>query len=171
MGHPRFLRLSLVLLALATVACQGPTPTVNDTGDPGPARSEPAAEEAVIEAHEALVRAYETGDTDAFLSLLWPSADLMIFHPLVEDRFDGIEEARSEVGRMFGRLGGASWIEVHPALFVEGDVAWFTSHVLVEAPGVDHKFVGRGTEVWVRRDGIWLLAHGHWSEHPGIYAD
>jgi ketosteroid isomerase-like protein len=72
---------------------------------------------------------------------------------------------------MFERLGNASWTEVHPALFVEGDVAWLTSHVLVESPEVERKFVGRGTEIWIRRDGQWRLVHGHWSEHPAIYAD
>jgi ketosteroid isomerase-like protein len=138
---------------------------VDDTGDPG---GQVSAEHEVLEAHRALILAYETSDHGAFLDLLLPSEDLLIFHPTLEDRFEGIEEAREEVGRMFGRYDELTWTEAHPELIVRGEVAWVTSHVLVESPDLEHPFVGRASEVWVRHNDEWRLAHGHWSQQPEL---
>jgi ketosteroid isomerase-like protein len=67
---------------------------------------------------------------------------------------------------MFGGYEEMSWTEVHPALQVRGDVAWLTYNVLAESPDLEHPFIGRGTEIWVRHNDEWRLAHGHWSAQP-----
>jgi len=157
------------LLAFATAAallsgCAAPS------GEPGspshPATTPEQDMNAVIVVHQSLARAYENGDADAFVALLRPSPDLLIFHPRLENRFDGVEEIRSQMGRMFARLGGAKWTDVHPQVVVDGDVAWLTGQVLIEAPGLEYPFVGRATEIYVRGDDGWRLGHAHWSEDP-----
>ena len=87
----------------------------------------------------------------------------MIFHPFLEDRFDGIEEAKAGLAKMTERLSDVSWTEVHPVVLLDGDVGWVTSQVLIKAGSMDQPFVGRGTEVWLRYEDGWRLVHGHWS--------
>jgi ketosteroid isomerase-like protein len=123
-------------------------------------------ERAVVEAHRTLIAAYEAGDVYAFVSLLDPSPSLLIFHPLLESRFDTIAQVREGLGKMFEHLGGASWTDAHALVTVWGDVAWVTSHMAVEAPGLSRPFIGRGTEIWVRDAGSWRLTHAHWSADP-----
>ncbi len=124
---------------------------------------------AVVAAHEALIRAYEAGDVDGFVGLLDPSPGLLIYHPRLVHRYTGIDEVVGSLPRMFGRLRGASWVDAHTAVHVDGDVAWLNSHILIEAPGMMEPFVGRGTEIWLRRGGAWRLAHGHWSPNPEFH--
>jgi ketosteroid isomerase-like protein len=106
----------------------------------------------VVAAHRMLVQAYRAGDTDTFVGLLDPSPQLLVFHPFLQNRFDGIEKVRSAAPAMFARLGQSQWTDVHPSAVVEGDVAWLTGQVLIEPAGRDRPFVGRGTEIWVRRE-------------------
>jgi ketosteroid isomerase-like protein len=122
----------------------------------------------VIAAHRNLIRAFQEGDVDAAVGLLEHTESLLIFHPYLENRFDGYEEAREGLTRMMQRFPELEWTEVHQALDMEGNVAWLTSQILVKAPGLEPPFVGRGTEIWVRRHGQWRLAHGHWSEHARL---
>ena len=82
------------------------------------------------------------------------------------NRFDGIEEVREAMGRMFARLGGAEWSDHHLIALVEGDVAWITAQVAVESPSLDPPLIGRGTEIYVRKPDGWKLVHGHWSAAP-----
>lgn len=136
---------------------------------PGSAPSPTSLErdrDAVVKAHEALVDGYERGDVAAFVRVLDPSADLLVIHPRLEERFDGIDEVRREIPRMFERLGGAQWSDYHVVVSVHGDVAWLTSHVLVESRNVPDPFLGRGTEIYIRRPDGWKLIHGHWSSAP-----
>jgi ketosteroid isomerase-like protein len=147
---------------------------------PGDSAAEPAAQpvaavepqdfdadaQAVIEAHKALVAAYQSGDVEAYVGLLAPEP--LIYHPFVEDRFDDTEEIRRNLGRMFGRFSERAWTDVHPGVEVNGDVAWLTAHVLIKSPELESAFVGRGTEIWLRTPAGWRLAHGHWSEHAEL---
>ena len=160
-------------LALLGVACGETSPPAGDAGgEPaGPTADAGEGEEAVIAAHRAFVRAFEARDAQAVAALLDPRPGLLIFHPLVENRFDGTDEAREGLARMFARLSSLEWTEVHQQLEVEGSVAWLTSQVLLQSPDLASPFAGRGTEIWVRLDGQWRLTHGHWSEHAGLDAD
>jgi len=163
-GRPGSAALAaLAAVAVAVLSCVAPPPPAGGTtraADPD------RDTRAVIEAHEALIEAYETADTDAFVALLEPSAELLIFHPRLVDRFDGIDRAKQGLARMFERLGGAKWSVFHPIVIVRGEVAWVTSHVLIESPTLEAPLLGRGTEIWVRRGEGWRLVHGHWSEDP-----
>jgi ketosteroid isomerase-like protein len=175
MPLPRALSLLLVCACLGAAGCAAPqspsdpavepetreTEAVDSQGSEGDAQ-------AVMEAHEALVDAYERGDIEAFVNLLAPSPDLLIYHPFVEDRFDDIDEIRQKLGRMFGRFSERAWTDAHPSVVVNGDVAWVASHVLIKSPDLDSAFVGRGTEIWLRVPAGWRLVHGHWSEHAEL---
>lgn len=136
------------------------------TGGDGASPSNLEADrQAVIEAHLALVHAYEYGDAERFINGLDSSPELLIFHPRLHNRFGGIEQVRLDITRMFGRIGKARWTDVHQAVVVEGDTAWLTAQVVVESPNID-TFVGRATEIYRRRADGWRLAHAHWSANP-----
>jgi ketosteroid isomerase-like protein len=144
------------------VACKAPPPTA-------PSRTEvsPEVQRALIDAHTTLIRAYEEGDVDAFVALLDPSPNLLIFHPMSEDRFTSIAEIRKEMPRMFAKVGRVTWTDAHPIVIQRGDIAWITSNFLLDSPELPYHFVGRGTEIWVHDGTSWRLIHAHWSEQPG----
>jgi ketosteroid isomerase-like protein len=154
----------MLSLGLLAGGCAAPNQSVPES------RGEPtdvvADSQAVIDAHRTLVQAYESGDADAFTDMLVATPQLLIFHPLMENRFDGIEEVRENLGSMFTRLGQASWLDAHPVVIVKGDVAWLTTQLVIESPNLEAPFVGRGTELWLRQGDGWRLVHGHWSRIP-----
>ena len=125
-------------------------------------------EQSLIDAHLALIAAFQNLDADAFVALLEPTQPLLIFHPLLENRFDGRDEAREGVARMFSRMDDVSWTDVHPTVMIRGELAWVTSQILVTSSHMSDPFVGRGTEIWIRGDDGWKLIHGHWSEHAKL---
>ncbi len=161
-GRTRLLLSVVCVLVAASCAA----PSDGDAGGAPAVRDTKADYDAVVAAHESLVQAYEAADVSAYTALLDPEVELLLFHPKLSDRFVGIDETREKLSQMFSRIAPANWLDVHPAVVVEGDVAWYTSHVLVESTSLATPFVGRGTEVWVRRDSRWRLAHGHWSPNP-----
>jgi ketosteroid isomerase-like protein len=122
--------------------------------------------QAVVAAHTALVEAYEAGDIEAFAARLDPGAELLLFHPRADNRFDDIDDLREAMPRMFENIENAVWTDAHALVSVEGDVGWVTAEFLLEADGLAQPFVGRSTEIWARRDGEWRLVHAHWSQNP-----
>lgn len=155
-----------VALCLAAFACAGAEPGGEDAAQVEP--TEVPDEMGLIAAHKALIAAMETGDVAGLTALLDPSSDLMIFHPFLENRFNGIGEVDQGLSRMFGELGSVSWTEAHGKIDMEGNVGWLTSHVLIKSPALPSPFVGRGTEIWVRGPGGWRLKHAHWSENAEL---
>lgn len=153
-----------------TLACQAPErPQVSDEARPSAEQMTARADEgAVIAAHRSLIRAFEEADADSARALLEPKPGLLIFHPFLENRFDGYEEVGEGIERMLARLTPLEWTEVHQSLQINGDVAWLTFQVLVKSPALESPFVGRGTEIWVRSYDEWRLIHGHWSEHARL---
>jgi len=167
----RLFGLTLVSgLALLAGACgEAGRPGANATREPAAPPVDPhEAEGAVIAAHGELVRAFQERDAQAVAALLDSAPGMLIFHPFVENRFDGYDEAREGLTRMFARLRSLEWTEVHQTLEIEGNVAWLTSQVLLQSPDLASPFVGRGTEIWIRRDERWRLTHGHWSQHARL---
>lgn len=162
--------LSTLVLAVALVGCpggdRGPDEAATKADSDLPADGED--EMGVIAAHQALIAAMEAGDVAAVTALMDPTANLLVFHPFVENRFDGIGEVDEGLDVMFGHLGPVSWTEAHSSLDMEGNVAWMTSHVLIKTPEMPGPFVGRGTEIWVLRPGGWRLTHAHWSENAEV---
>jgi len=166
-------RLPIVVvcaLAMTCLSCQAPSePEVSRSAEPSEVSMVARSDEgAVIAAHRSLIRAFQDGDVETVVGLLEPKEGLLIFHPFLENRFDGYEETREGLERMMERVTELEWTEVHQAVRMEGNVAWLTSQILVKTPALEPPFVGRGTEVWVRRHGQWRLAHGHWSEHARL---
>lgn len=153
-----------VALALACAACATPPPD-RDTVQPA-AATEGDERDGLLEAHLALMRAFENGDADSLTRLLDESGGLLVFHPMKADRFDGIEQVQEGLSTMFSREGSRTWSEYHPLLQVAGDVGWITSHSTIEAPTRKESVAMRGTEVWRRRAGTWRLVHAHWSVQP-----
>lgn len=158
--------IPLVVLAAALLvpACTG-TPT----GEQPPATTTEAKladPGEVVAAHDALMSALRAGDAGALDALLDRGPGLLLFHPRVEPRFDDAADARAAFARMTGRLGPAEWTEVHSSVRVHGEVGWHTSHLAIESDDLAEPFLGRATEIWVRRPGGWRLVHAHWSESP-----
>jgi ketosteroid isomerase-like protein len=155
----------LILLVTASAGCRQAARTAEQEASRNVVDAT-ADRQAVVEAHEALVSAYEHGNIDDFVAGLDPTAELLIFHPRVRARFDGVERVREEMGAMFASLDGADWSDLHAIVRVKGDVAWITAQTLIESPNLDPPFTGRGTEIYVRRPDGWKLTHGHWSSLP-----
>lgn len=153
----------VVSAALVPSGCRNPEAPADEAAS---AASLERDRDEVIDAHLALVDAYDRGDADAFVRVLDPSAELLVFHPRLQARFDGVDEVRRELPRMFARLGEAEWSDLHALVNVHGDVAWLTSEVLVESPNLPQPFAGRATEIYVRKPDGWKLVHGHWSAAP-----
>jgi len=162
--------LATLVLGVSVAGCPGsgggPDPAASANEPDRPADGED--ERGVITAHKALIAAMEAGDVAAVTALMDPSSNLILFYPFVENRFDGISEVDEGLGAMFGQLGPLSWTEAHATMDIDGNVAWMTSHVLIKTPEMPGPFVGRGTEVWVRRPGGWRLTHAHWSENAEV---
>jgi len=164
--RPLALGVLAIGFCLTAFACAGP----QSPGDDAALVEEPdsADEMGLIAAHKALIGAMEAGDVAALTALLDSSPDLLIFHPFLENRFNGIAEVDKGLSRMFGELGGVNWTEAHGKVIMEGNVGWFTSHVLIKSPAMPNTFVGRGTEIWVLGPGGWRLKHAHWSENAEL---
>jgi ketosteroid isomerase-like protein len=156
--------LGAATLLLALLGSFGCTPPA--TEESAPAGDANADQRALVEAHQALVRAFEAGDAERFATLLSDEPPLLIFHPVLENRFDGKAEVLENLPRMMEKTAGATWSEYHPVAWVEGQVGWITSHLTLEAPGLPEPFVGRGTEIWTHASGSWKLVHAHWSYVP-----
>jgi len=158
---------ALAVAVIIALGCAGCTPPAaeRDAAPPSDATSE-GDRAALLDAHLAFMRAMERGDVDGVSALLDDSGDLLIFHPMSADRFDGIEQVREGLRTMFGREGDRSWNEYHPLLKLDGNVGWITSHSVLEAPGKRAGIALRGTEIWRRRGGSWRLVHAHWSVQP-----
>ena len=122
--------------------------------------------QAVLYAHGALVKAFEESDVEAFLRLLDKSDELLLYHPRIQNRLTGLDEIQQALPGMFEALGQTSWLDVHVGVAIEGDTAWLTSQIVIEASEVEVPFTGRGTEIWVRRGDSLRLAHAHWSDDP-----
>ena len=152
----------LGILFVAFCSCSGSTP---EEGTPA-GMAESTDPSGVIEAHERLVRALETSDTEALASILDQSSEFLVFHPKSAKRIDEIDETVRGFERMSRSLGTMEWTEVHAMINRRGDLAWLTSHLLLEAPALDEPFLGRATEIWIRRADGWKLVHGHWSDEP-----
>jgi len=155
-----------VSLCVAVMACTPAGPPGEETDR----AAEPAGPDDIglIAAHKALIGAMEAGDVAAFTALLDPSPDLLIFHPFLENRFNGIGEVDQGLSRMFEELGALSWTEAHGRIDLEGNVGWITAHVLIKSASFPNAFVGRGTEIWVHGPGGWRLKHAHWSENAEL---
>jgi ketosteroid isomerase-like protein len=161
--------LPVLCIGLVVAACSGGGEGASGTTAAGGSEAAGAADEmGVIAAHKQLIDAMEAGDVAAMTALMDPSTNLLIFHPFIENRFEGIGEVDAGLGKMFGELGPVSWTEAHASIGIEGDVAWLTAHVLIKSPALPSPFVGRGTEIWVHRPGGWRLTHAHWSENAEL---
>lgn len=146
---------------LAGCAAEPPVPAeMPDAGDPIADRAE------VVAAHEGLLAAMEAGDGEAVAALVDDRHDVLVFHPVKVTRFDGPDEIAAGIAAMMGRLAPVDVTDVHLQVWTEGDAAWLTSHLLIESDALDEPLAARGTEIWRRNDGVWKLAHAHWSSHP-----
>jgi ketosteroid isomerase-like protein len=150
-----------ILAVLAGCAAE-PQPVV-----PPPDPGDPIADRVqIVDVHETLLAAMEAGDGQAVLELFDDRHDVLVFHPELETRFDGRDEIAVGLARMMERLAPVDLTEVHLQVWTEGDVAWLTSHLLLESDALEEPVAARSTEVWRRNEDGWKLAHAHWSTHP-----
>ncbi len=167
-GRGLAVRHVLPVLLLAAAGCGG---AGGDRGGsaptPAPAATPDTASDtaAIGEAHAALIAAMDAGDTDGFVALLSTRPELVIFHPMVRDRFTSAEDVRKGLPHMFEALGTTSWTDVHTMVTVDGDVGWLTGDFVLESDRPE-PFLGRTTEIWMRQPDGWRLIHAHWSALP-----
>ena len=78
--------------------------------------------QAVLAAHEAFVSAYEQSDVEGVVARFEPDAALLIFHPVLENRYSGLGDITEGLAVMFERMGDPAWSEAHPEVRVVGDL-------------------------------------------------
>ncbi|MCP3979733.1 MAG: nuclear transport factor 2 family protein [bacterium] len=161
----------LALLVVATAGCASQEAVqAEEEAPPSDGCTLESAERVagVSAAHEAWIAAYQQADVEALGEMLDTDGPLSVFHPFVENRFNGAADVRGGMAQMFARVGRSAWSELKPQVVVEGDVGWVVSDVMLKSPGLEASFVGRGTEIWICRAESWKLAHAHWSEHAHL---
>ena len=128
-------------------------------------RADPKTEAEVRKATEAIFEAYSRKDADALLSMMIPGDDAFTFGPGDGDRCQGVEEHRASLEWDFSVAQGPryelQWLKV----WSHGDVAWVAGEWIFTArlPDGEVQNCGRGTAVFIRRQGRWLLAQNHFS--------
>ena len=127
----------------------------------------PAEERALLEAREAVWRAWFAGDLEALAELVPPEALVLDPGASTWSDHDALRRASTEF-----RAGGGKLLALEfPAteFLVYGPVATlFTRYrVELESGGERQVMEGRGTELFVQRDGRWWNPSWHLAPAPG----
>lgn len=99
----------------------------------------------------------------------WLKHDPASIRPIVADDFqywsyNGVRKNKSDLLRLVETGGGTDTLMQQPVVRIYGDTAIFTARIVNDDVGVDGKIVTTNscvTDVFVRRDGKWLLVTGH----------
>ena len=115
-------------------------------------------DEAEIRAIEASYdRAWGAADMAALMSFLEP--DVVIFDPR-GGRSVGASEARRLLQDfLLGEGSGSTHTSAKRVSFVTDDVALFDGQATIDGPNLSRPIVHDFTDVFVRREGRWKIAH------------
>jgi ketosteroid isomerase-like protein len=132
----------------------------------------PSDTEAVLAVHDGWLAANETGDVAWLRENLAPDYFMINLNGALYDGLDHIcrlwEYYRTTTAG-WGILPGprATAEVVHRVVRVVGDVGWVAYRFVYRGVATDmggsFELPSRGTDVMERRDGRWLIVHGHYS--------
>ncbi|WP_329102655.1 SgcJ/EcaC family oxidoreductase [Micromonospora sp. NBC_01699] len=132
-----------------------------------PEDNNPDAEREVRELHERWFADTAANDLDSMMAVI--ADDVVSYEHEEPLRYVGVDAVRELCQRNLDAAPGetaVSWTVPDLKILVRGDlaVAWGLNHVRIEppdAPAIDSW--SRGTRVFERRNGTWLLTHQHLS--------
>jgi ketosteroid isomerase-like protein len=122
-----------------------------------------------------LEQAFETGDLEAFTDLFWHDERLTVFWPEPEMAFriDGWTQMQSVLKGFTSFVsklppGSVNWEFRQPSINVMGDVAIVTTYWVITmlTPEGSQVMQGRGSSVWKKIEGKWVIIHDHCSFFP-----
>jgi ketosteroid isomerase-like protein len=137
-----------------------------------------ASPEAVEELMPLLLKfeqAFETWDLEIFTELFWHDKKLTVFFPEPETAFrmDGWTQIQSYLRGFTSFVsqlppGTVNMETRQPSINVMGDVAILTKYWVVTmlTPEGSQVMQGRGTSVWKKIEGNWVIIHMHISLFP-----
>lgn len=117
----------------------------------------------ILQLHRHWVRTNETWEMSGFADLVTPDFVCFIGNGSVTRGRDAIIEEFASLAQGIDEVWKLDVEELE--LRVVGDAAWTTYefHLVGTFDSEPFNERGRGTEVYERRDGVWLMAVGHWS--------
>ncbi|SCG45743.1 conserved hypothetical protein [Micromonospora echinaurantiaca] len=141
-------------------------PSVDSTADPAGTGDAAAAEQEVRQLHERWFAGTVAKDLDALMAAI--ADDVVSYEHEQPLRYVGVQAVRAvcAAGLDAAGDGAVSWEVPDLTIRVDGDlaVAWGLNRVHVRpADGPAVESWSRGTRVFARRDGAWLMVHQHLS--------
>jgi uncharacterized protein (TIGR02246 family) len=121
--------------------------------------------EAVNAALRRMTDAYARRDLNAFLVGFSTDADVMIYGTGADERRIGTEQIRAQVTRDWDQSESATMSFDTTLVSAAGAVAWaaIDGAFKFRIGGKDMAMPARATFVLEKRDGKWLILHGHFS--------
>ena len=152
MFRPAALALALVLVLPGEAAPQ----------DRGPADEVEAVRSVLVEMWAAL----ERGDLEAYARHVHP--EFTSFGESDVYRGEGKELELRSMGDWLDRGARVHTEMLQPRITVRGDVAWISYHWRDWGTVGEERYASRGksTRIFVKEDGRWLCAHGHYTAVP-----
>jgi ketosteroid isomerase-like protein len=121
------------------------------------------AEKEVMEIEEKMTAAYLSRNAEVFVQYLDP--ELTAFHASNPYRIDSREVFQDAMGIFFKNASPKGLYKFQPRVQVNGETAIVTYHFLEtggEGPKA-YSYNGKETDVFVKKQGKWLMVHFHSS--------
>jgi ketosteroid isomerase-like protein len=126
-------------------------------------------ENVVLSLEQEQVEAFNKGDIDKILSYYDP--DILGFSSTKHDRFVGLEDLRKTFEYYIQKTSKLEYSISDPSVQVFGDIAILSFYWLaVMVFGKTRREVqGRGSHVYLNKDGQWKIVHEHFSRAHHAY--
>ncbi|MBZ5557150.1 MAG: nuclear transport factor 2 family protein [Acidobacteriia bacterium] len=121
--------------------------------------------DTIIGLERAALDRWGKGDPDGYFDIMAP--DVTYFDPTTDARADGKERLKALIEPLRGKISIERAELVNPTVVGQGDVAVLTFNLISHGgrlgggPKSDVRW--NCTEVYRRIDGVWKIAHSHWS--------
>lgn len=128
----------------------------------------PKTEQEIRQIELDVADAFNQGDIDRILSFF--DQDLAGFSSTRHERLHGLEAMRNTFSYYLERSESMEFaldqVEVHQ--YGETAVSTFYWSIFMKTASGEHEITGRGSHVFVRRNGDWKIVHEHFSrsQHP-----
>jgi len=127
--------------------------------------ADPRTEQEISSAIDRFTAAYAGRDLDAILASFAPDGDVVMYGTGADERRVGRDGVRDQVLRDWEQTDEIAMRFDRRVISSAGDVAWAALEGAFElsAGGESMSLPARTSLVFERRDGDWLVVHGHFS--------
>lgn len=136
-------------------------------------QADPQTRASVMALVEKMTDAYARRDLDAVLACFVPDDDLVMYGTGADEKRVGPEDVRAQVERDWSQSESTAMRFGPVAVSCAGPVAWASMEgdFHVRAGGQEFSLPARVSMVLEKRDGRWLIAHGHFSTPTASQAE